>query len=1257
MERNKFKSKNKKEKLHNNVQPNSNPNPNQNKIKKVDQANNNENKTVKTIKDNKSENNKNAKENEIEKLKLTKNHQENVKENIIKAIISCNETNNNNLPIIKLNLGRLECISLLDSGANVSLTTPSIIDKIKKFAKVNYLSRAVKIKTLDGSEIPYLATVKLKFKIEGKWFENVFYITQNDWNSKYNMILGYDFLQNNKIMLDAENKQLIVNNNYFPFQEITPKNNIEDTDIVEEENSIQEINVAKLVNNIKILPNQYEFVKIKLPKNCSNQNIIFKPGKIKQPISIEESLHIVDTENCFLTILENKTDKIIYMRKNQKLGYVENFENFDFKEPKEESICQVNNLTLSEVKELRKKELAEEDFDLKHLSIDNRKEILDLLMKNYDIFSKSYTTLGSTDKVVPEFKLLHNYPLITKPYAIPHIAKKFAREEIAKLLKAGIIEESTSSYSFPVIFVKKKPFTKDPNKQNFRLVIDYRVLNSITESFQICLPKINEIIQNISGRKLYCVLDLKSAFFQIQLKKEDRHKLAFCTEFGSYAPTRLPFGLRNSVSYFNTLINKCLNNLRGKNVQFFLDDIIIATDSLEEMKVWLQKVFDQLRLFNLTLDPAKLQIAKEQITYLGFKLHGKGYSPSEQNIVKINNFPIPKNVKQVQMFIGTINYFRHLIFNFAELLEPIVRLTRKNTKFIWDEKCQNAFNKIQEIILQNPTLKNIDYEKELYLVTDASKVAISAILMQKEGDNYIPIEFFSKQLSPAESNYPSIRRELFAIFASIKYFREILYGRKFFILTDAKPLTKHINLANQPEIVARWLLFIQSFNYEILHIAGHENPADFLSRVYDENKCINVIQIDTFNTNNNLSKEKLLQYQLKDEQCIKLKENLEDNKKKDPKYFIDSNSNLLMLKCKKTTGKLKNKVITNKIFIPKLLIKEILTQAHAPHFGFKKTYQKVNRMYFWPGMYKDTQKFCANCSKCMENKPKATQTKYNLIEKSQLAPGEFLAIDIVGKLPRSLDNKNFVLTILDHYSRFLEAIPLQNAKSIVIIKTLENYFARFGIPKILLTDNATNFCSIKFEKFLKNLNIQHRKSSIYYPQSNGAIERVHRIMKESIAAMCNQIFEWSDRLLFFKLEYNNSKHAVTKFAPAELFFGRQLNVPDAIFKEPLEVEGYSKYFEKLIQHLTESKKLLIQNEKKYFEQQTQHIKGRNKPNFEMDEIVYLKNFQHVGTLQKKYIGPFKILKKLRNDNYIIQNAENENDKEIKIHVSKIFGVK
>ncbi|GBM28846.1 Retrovirus-related Pol polyprotein from transposon 17.6 [Araneus ventricosus] len=213
--------------------------------------------------------------------------------------------------------------------------------------------------------------------------------------------------------------------------------------------------------------------------------------------------------------------------------------------PSESEIYKINNL--NEVHKMRRDEMLNSDFRFDHLHDTDEKDIQELLIKNYKVFSKSYNTLGETSVVTTEFSLLHNFLLQTKPYSIPLKSKQYAQQEISNLLEAGIIEPSSSSYCFPVIFIKKKQNPNDSNcEPKFRMAVDYILLNSITETFKICLPKISEIIKNIAGRKIYCALDLKSAFFLMKLRDEDKRKLAYCTEMGNFQPIRLPSGSKNS---------------------------------------------------------------------------------------------------------------------------------------------------------------------------------------------------------------------------------------------------------------------------------------------------------------------------------------------------------------------------------------------------------------------------------------------------------------------------------------------------------------------------------------------------------------------------------------------------------------------------------------------------------------------------------------------------------------------------------------
>ncbi|GBO00813.1 hypothetical protein AVEN_66495-1 [Araneus ventricosus] len=215
---------------------------------------------------------------------------------------------------------------------------------------------------------------------------------------------------------------------------------------------------------------------------------------------------------------------------------------------------------------------------------------------------------------------------------------------------------------------------------------------------------------------------------------------------------------------------------------------------------------------------------------------------------------------------------------------------------------------------------------------------------------------------------------------------------------------------------------------------------------------------------------------------------------------------------------------------------------------------------------------------------------------------------------------------------------------------------------VIYTDFSKAFDSIDFGilfkkvtrmvEFLDRLDTQHTKSSIYYPMANGLLERAQRTMKESLASMCESTFQWSEKLLFFKLYNNNSIHSVTKFAPAEIFFGRKQNLPLDSFFEPVTAENESKYLRNIRNNMCSIRNEFAKNEEQYFKNNAPHIKGRKVPNFNLGDKVFVKNFSHPQVFQEKYKGPFEAIKILRNNNYVINSLKD--NKTMKVNVAKIF---
>ena len=909
---------------------------------------------------------------------------------------------------------------------------------------------------------------------------------------------------------------------------------------------------------------------------------------------------------------------------------------------------------------MRKEEFDINNFDLNHLNEEYKQKVSQLLKKNYAVFSTSYKTLGYSDIIKPHLNLNHTFAISCKNYPIPFALRKSVQTQIDELLQAGIIEESSSEFNFPIVWVRKR--NKNGSSEiSLRPALDLRLLNQITTPYLYELPKIKEILNNMAGKKWYSLTDLKSAFLQQYIPSSMYDKFAFTALDKKYQFKRSPFGACNSSAIFAQLMDHVFSDIKEQGIAYFLDDILISADSEQQMLNKLQLVFDKLAKFNLTLDPQKTTILVREAKFLGFHLSEAGIGPSPINVKKLVTFPRPNNLKTLKSFIGSINYFRSIIPNFAEIIFPLTEMTKtKNKKFEWRDECEKAFKELQDKILSEPVVKPIDFDKELILITDASKISISGILGQYHDDQFHPVEFWSKKLSNTEKNYSALKRELFAIYSAVKNFELYLYGRKFTILTDAKSLTYHISLQSQSELTARWILYLQQYKFDIRHIIGSQNPADYYSRcVFQELPVLDLNDVDTHShivnnvlaANPELSMANIAQLQETDRFCSDIRDKINN---RIPhiisKYYVHKDTDILMRK-----DSFKNRVKTrHQIVLPKALNNIAIKIAHTTHFGHLKTYKFLRKYYFWVAMFKDVKIYCASCVKCLTFKSRnITPQPIQLMEKDAY-PGQILSIDLVGKLPRSANNEFYILTILDFASRYLELIPLKNITSYHIIKALNNYVTSFGIPQTIISDNGSQMTGQILKNWMLQLGIDHRYTSIYKPSSNGRLERAHRDLKSGIACMIDQTCEWNDRLQFYKLWHNASINRATGYAPATLFLGRDITTPfDLNFPTQNKTKPYADYVDQIQEHIQAIHELAKQNQNKIFQTETQkNDKGRVR-SIEIGDTVFMKTLIPKGTFQAKHVGPAKVIRKFRNDNYLIEFPDN---KIIKIHIDKIFKV-
>ncbi|XP_062585038.1 uncharacterized protein LOC134246689 [Saccostrea cucullata] len=459
----------------------------------------------------------------------------------------------------------------------------------------------------------------------------------------------------------------------------------------------------------------------------------------------------------------------------------------------------------------------------KDLNTEQRDQIQRLVEEFGDIFTDVPKKTPLTKHSV---KTSTDVPIHMKPYPIPYALQDQVKRELQQMMDLGIIEETDSPYSAPVVLIKK-------SDKSLRFCVDFRELNNVTVFDPRPMPRIDDILIKISKAKFISKLDLTKGYWQVPLDEDAKRKSAFVTPFGHFSFSVMPFGMVNAPATFVRLVSKVLTGLEDFT-EAFIDDIGIYSDSWTEHLEHLRTVFSALRKANLAARPTKCEFGFNELCFLGHTVGSGKIKPMMSKVESIQNFPIPTTKKKVKSFLGMIGFYRKFIPNFATLALPLTDLTSKKTpsKIKWTSELDHSFQELKGKLLSEPVLRSPDFSRSFILRTDASAFGAGAVLEQEFEDGKHPICFLSKKFSPAERNYAVVEKECFAIVWAVQSLRVYLEGKPFKIETDHAPLQwlQRSKLSNQR--LLRWSLLLQEFVFSIRYIRGTQNTvADSLSRL------------------------------------------------------------------------------------------------------------------------------------------------------------------------------------------------------------------------------------------------------------------------------------------------------------------------------------------------------------------------------------------------------------------------------------------
>ena len=420
------------------------------------------------------------------------------------------------------------------------------------------------------------------------------------------------------------------------------------------------------------------------------------------------------------------------------------------------------------------------------------------------------------------------------PYEVGIEHENEINRQVAILLKQGDISISNSDWACGVALRGKKG-------GSMRLIFDYRALNNVTIKDQFPLPKIDDVLKEFGQKQYYTALDLKSGYFHIKVHPDSRHLLAFLTKQGLYEWNVLPFGPTNAPAFFQRAMQHVFQGLDF--IKIYLDDILILSNTFEEHIEHIKLAFERVKQYNLKMRMDKCYFAVQKIQYLGHIITPKGIQPSTKKLKDIFEFKQPQTKKEMQSFVGLVNFIHKFIPGLSNLLNTFTDAKTFETKDpkadetlkVWTDEMQYFFNKIKEVVgNKNHILSHPDFNKQFYVEADASYFNIGAILYQKDSNNKLqPIECISKKLSPAQQNWDTGEKETYALVYAIEKWRRYLIQKHFIAYTDHKNLHQLFNLAKRfkGNRLYRWQLIIQEYNFTVVPRPGKQQIiSDYLSR-------------------------------------------------------------------------------------------------------------------------------------------------------------------------------------------------------------------------------------------------------------------------------------------------------------------------------------------------------------------------------------------------------------------------------------------
>lgn len=750
---------------------------------------------------------------------------------------------------------------------------------------------------------------------------------------------------------------------------------------------------------------------------------------------------------------------------------------------------------------------------------------------------------------------------VTRQWPLPREQVEVIDAFFEKRRKAGQVRESKSPHCSPTFCVKKAT-------GGWRIVHAYNKLNDATVPAQTPIPRKDVIIDSMQGSTVFSTIDLTDGFYQIRMRERDIPLTAVSTPSGMlWEWLVMPQGLKNAPATFNRCVTHLLRPVRAFAPSYF-DDVYIhsraengKTD--EEMhQLHLRELLQLMRKHKLYANIKKCLFGVPEIPVLGCFVGKNGVRVDPEKVKVIVEWPIPTNVKELRQFLGLSTYLHKYSKNYADLIVPLSNLLKKDVEWMWTVECQKAFDSVKQSLTDAPVLAIANHHKPFHVVCDASDFAIGSALMQHDDDMVERvISYQSRQLKPAERNYPVHDKELLSMKYALTKFRIYLLGsRPFTVYTDHASLRTAIKSPHLSQRMARWLSFFAEFNFTVEYKIGKLNIlADALSRrpdyqQCDQSHCRSVSTLNGVVTRPSSTLIDEIRSAYKSDGSLRLlwdylSESTDKAWKALPVHYQASLSRYSLV-----DGLLYYRTGADddlRIVVPddEALRQRIVYEYHdAPtggHFGREKTYVSLSRDFYWNHQYRWVRKYIRSCEICQRVKPSPSA---QAPLRSLPVPNDCwksISMDFIFGLPADANRKTGILVFVDRFSKMVHLAAVASTVSAQQCARIfiDRVFCLHGMPEEIISDRDPRFTARFWRELFRFIGTSLKMSTADHPETDGQTERVNRALEDILRSYAHAFPSWSDFLSMAEFAINNAEHASTGHTPFYLNALRHPRLP------------------------------------------------------------------------------------------------------------------